>query len=85
MNNMIFFKVIITYNNQNTTSIVHRTKNPLLRTSEHNHIIELPEFLIFSRFKKCFYQLQIFFLIETGCSLLDFDVIFPMQSSKFTK
>ena len=24
-------------------------------------------------------------LIKTGCSLIDFDVIFPMQSSEFTK
>ena len=33
----------------------------------------------------CFLSiLNYFFYYETGCSLINFDVIFPMQSSKFT-
>ena len=35
--------------------------------------------------KSVFYQLQIFFLLETGWSLIDLDVIFSIQSSEFTK
>ena len=31
------------------------------------------------------YRIEFFFLIKTGCSPIDFDKIFPMQSSEFTK
>ena len=43
-------------------------------------------FSFFSLEKICFfYELQILFWKKTGCSLIDFDAIFPMQSSQFTK
>ena len=32
-----------------------------------------------------FYELKVFLLIKTGCSVIDFSVIFPMKTSEFTK
>ena len=43
-----------------------------------------PEFFIFS-LDFFFYSLQYFFFIKTSCSLIDFDLIFSMQSSEFSK
>ena len=39
----------------------------------------------FTRKKICFFINCKSFFIKTGCSLIVFDVIFPMQSSEFTK
>ena len=49
--------------------------------------MQLPEFLIFSLeiFIILLLTSKLFLLVKTGCSLIDFDVIFPMQSSKFLK
>ena len=39
----------------------------------------------FTRNSPLFYYIQIFFQIKTGYSLIDFDMIFPIQSSEFIK
>ena len=44
---------------------------------------QLPEFFIFLLEKICFFiSFQYILLINTGCSLIDFDKIFPMVSSE---
>ena len=68
------------------TNIAHWIKNPFRRTSEHNHKYNYLNFLFFHKKKSVFYQLQIFlFYNKNGCSLIDFDVVFSMQSLEFTK
>ena len=47
-------------------------------------LIQLPEFIIFS-LKSVICWLQIFLKLKTGYIVIDFDVIFPMQSSEFIK
>ena len=46
--------------------------------------MQLPRFFFYWK-KSVFYEIQIFFRIKTGRSLIDFGTIFPMQSSEFTK
>ena len=48
--------------------------------------LQLPEFLIFSLQKICFFFnfLKIFFWIKTVCHLIDIDMMFPKRSSEFT-
>ena len=45
----------------------------------------LHEFPIFSPEKICYFINFKFFFIKNWSSLIDFDVLFPMQSSEFTK
>ena len=67
------------------TSIVHWITNPYQRTGKHNRYHNL-KFSFFSPKKSVFfYFLRIFFSIKTGNNLINVDVIFPMQSSKFIK
>ena len=75
---MYIVKAIPNYPNQQyicvciiTTSIAHRIKNPPRRTSEHN----LNTITWTSNFEKK----------NIGFSHIDFDVIFPLKSSEFTK
>ena len=51
-----------------------------------HQVFLIPEFLIFSPEKKLiFIDFISFFLLQSGCSVIYFDEIFPMQSSEFTK
>ena len=47
--------------------------------------MQLPEFLIFSLEYIFFLLTSNIFRIKTGCSLISFDVIFPMSSIEFLK
>ena len=76
---IIFYKnltIVQHSNNRLDTSIAHCIKNPIRRTNE-----QLQEFFNFSEMNLFFIDLKFYFLIKSGCILIDFDVIFSMQSS----
>ena len=70
---------------KNITSIAAWIMSPFRKMSTDIHIW-LPEFLIVSlEIIPFFIEFIYIFLINTRYSLIDFDVIFPIQTSKFIK
>ena len=59
------------------------TKSLNFGSISKNKIVETKPTIFY--LKWIFMENKIFFLIKTGCSLIDFNVIIPMQSSEFTK